>query len=61
MVVERLVAGDLPEFYTAHERREAVRELRRRGYSYNAIANRLRTHQRKVHRDLRAIGLVGSA
>lgn len=57
-VVLRLLDGDRPT-YTTFERREAVRRLRAGGLSYRVIAERLSINTRLVHRDLRALGLVG--
>jgi len=59
--VARLVAGEPPEVYTGWERREAVRILRQQDVSYREIARRLGTYHRMVHRDLRALGLIGVA
>lgn len=58
--VQRAVDGDPPDTLTKQERREAVRVLYERGYTYSEIAQRLRTHSRMVHRDLTALGLIGA-
>ena len=52
VAVERLMAGDLPDYFTSHERREAVRRLRARGATIRQIAVRMRMHHRHVDRDL---------
>lgn len=58
VAVLRAVNGE-KVWMTLDERREATRRLHERGRSYNEIAAALRTHQRMVHRDLTALGLVG--
>ena len=60
-VVERLMAGGYNGWYTAFERREAVRRLRSAGLSLSLIAARVGVSPRQVCRDLKRVGFVSSA
>lgn len=60
VMVDRLAAGVRPDGYTAWERREAVRQLRRVGMAQREIAARIGVDKRQVCRDLERLGMYNT-